>query len=35
LIVVDWFLERGIPKKDIVLGWHPPGMRKETEFAVM
>ncbi len=35
LIVVDWLLERGIPKKDIVLGWHAPSMREDTEFAVM
>lgn len=35
LIVVDWLLERGIPKKDIVIGWHAPIMREDTEFAVM
>lgn len=35
LVVVDWLLERGIPKKDIVLGWHTPSMREDTEFAVM
>jgi len=34
LIVVDWLLERGIPKKEIVLGWHAPSMRPDTEFAV-
>lgn len=33
LIVVDWLLERGIPKKDMVLGWHTPSMRPDTEFA--
>lgn len=35
LIVVDWLLERGIPKKEIVLGWHTPSMRPDTEFATM
>ena len=34
LIVVDWLLERGIPSKEIVLGWHAPDMRADTEFAV-
>jgi len=34
LIVVDRLLERGIPPKSMVLGWHPPSMREVTEFAV-
>ncbi|MEN0046085.1 MAG: element excision factor XisI family protein [Bacteroidota bacterium] len=33
LIVVDQLLEKGIAKKDIVIGWHEPSMRAETEFA--
>ena len=27
--------EAGIPKEDIVLGFHPPELRKYTEFAVI
>jgi hypothetical protein len=27
-------LELGVPKEDIVLGFHPPEVRKYTEFAV-
>lgn len=34
LIIVDKLLERGIPKKDIILGFHPPVMRPDTDFAV-
>lgn len=34
LIIVDWLLERGIPKEDIVLGFHAPIMRPDTDFAV-
>lgn len=34
LIIVDHLLERGIPKKDIVLGFHAPIMRPDTDFAV-
>jgi len=33
-IFVDRLLEAGIPKEDIVLAFHPPEMRKYTEFAV-
>jgi len=35
LIVVDRLLEKGIPKKDIVIGWHSPSMRPDTEFAIV
>ena len=31
---VDELLEAGVPKEDIVLGFHPPKMRQYTEFAV-
>jgi hypothetical protein len=31
--VVDVFMEKGIPKEDIVMGFHPPDVRKFTEFA--
>ena len=31
--VVDVFMEKGIPKEDIVMGFHPPNVRKYTEFA--
>lgn len=34
LIVGQMLLDRGIPKSDIVLGFHAPIMRKDTEFAV-
>ena len=34
LIVVDQLLEKGVPKKDMVLGFHAPIMRGDTEFAV-
>lgn len=34
LIIVDKLLEQGIPKKDIVLGFHAPVMRPDTDFAV-
>lgn len=34
LIIVDQLLERGIPKEDIVLGFHAPIMRPDTDFAV-
>lgn len=27
-------VESGVPKEDIVLGFHPPSVRKLTEFAV-
>ena len=27
-------LDLGVPKEDIVLGFHPPEVRKHTEFAV-
>ncbi len=32
--VVDFLMERGVPKEDIVLGFHSPYARKFTEFAV-
>ena len=32
--VVDIFLEKGIPKTDIVLGFQPPPLRKFTDFAI-
>ncbi len=34
LIIVDQLLDQGIPKKDIVLGFHAPVMRPDTDFAV-
>ena len=34
LIIVDRLLEKGIPKEDIVLGFHAPIMRPDTDFAV-
>lgn len=34
LVIVDELLARGIPKQDMVLGWHPPSMREDTEFAL-
>jgi hypothetical protein len=34
LALVDDLLKAGIPKHDIVMGFHPPGQRKYTEFAV-
>lgn len=33
-IVVDKLLEKGIPKSDMVIGFHAPIMRGDTEFAV-
>ncbi|MEM7180668.1 MAG: XisI protein [Spirochaetota bacterium] len=33
-IIVDDFLERGVPKSDIVLGFKSPDARPHTEFAV-
>ncbi|MCB0564075.1 MAG: XisI protein [Phaeodactylibacter sp.] len=33
-IVADMMLEKGIPKQDIVLGFHAPIMRADTEFSV-
>jgi len=32
--VVDFLMERGVPKEDIVLGFHSPYARKFTEFSV-
>lgn len=32
--IVDELLEYGIPKSDIVIGFHSPTKRKYTEFAV-
>lgn len=34
LIIADWILERGISPKELVLGFHPPIARQDTEFAV-
>ncbi len=34
LCVVDALLEAGVPKNDIVLGFHHPNKRKFTEFAI-
>ena len=31
--VVDYLIEKGIPKEDIVLGLQPPNVRKFTGFA--
>jgi hypothetical protein len=31
--VATYFLEQGVPKEDIVLGFQPPVMRPFTEFA--
>lgn len=33
-IVVDKLLDRGVLKKDMVIGFHPPIMRGDTEFAL-
>jgi len=32
--VVDYLMENGVPKEDIVLGLKPPYARKHTGFAV-
>lgn len=32
--VVDYLMEKGVPKDDIVLGLKPPFVRKHTGFAV-
>jgi hypothetical protein len=32
--IATYFLEQGIPREDIVLGFQPPQMRPYTEFAV-
>jgi ketopantoate reductase len=34
LALVDDLLDAGIPKHDIVIGFHPPAHRKYTDFAV-
>ncbi len=34
LIVGQMLLDRGVPKTDLVLGFHAPIMRADTEFAV-
>ena len=34
LCVVDYLLEAGVPKTDIVLASHPPSKRKFTKFAI-
>ena len=32
--IATFFLEHGVPRNDIVLGFQPPNMRPYTEFAV-
>lgn len=32
--IADALVELGVPKEDIVLGFHPPSVRQFTEFAV-
>lgn len=32
--ITDELVARGIPKEDIVLGFHPPEVRQYTDFAV-
>jgi hypothetical protein len=32
--IADQLVERGVPKKDIVLAYHPPYVRQYTEFAL-
>ncbi len=32
--IADELVEMGVPKHDIVLGFHPPNLRKFTEYAV-
>ena len=32
--IVDMLLANGVPHKDIVIGFHPPDLRKFTPFAV-
>jgi hypothetical protein len=34
LIVGQMLLDRGVEKSDLVVGFHSPSMRKDTEFAV-
>jgi len=34
LLVAQMLQDKGIPKKDIVLGFHAPIMRQDTDFAV-
>ena len=34
LIIVDQLLEKGIQKKHMVLTWHHPSVREDTEFAL-
>lgn len=31
--VADALLEAGVPREDIVLGFHPPDVRRHTDFA--
>ncbi|MEN0005593.1 MAG: XisI protein [Bacteroidota bacterium] len=33
-IIIDKLLDLGVPKKDIVVGFHAPIMRPDTDFAV-
>ena len=35
VIIVDDLLENGIPQSEIVLAFHAPFMRSQTEFAVV
>ncbi len=32
--IATYFLEQGVPREDIVLGFQPPEMRQYTEFGV-
>ena len=32
--IAQEFVNMGIPKKDIVIGFHPPQMRKLTDYAI-
>ncbi len=34
LVIVDLLEERGVATTDMVLAWHAPSLREETEFAV-
>lgn len=33
LIIVEKLLDQGVPKKDLILGFHAPIMRPDTDFA--
>jgi hypothetical protein len=32
--IAEEFVKMGVPKSDIVIGFHPPSLRKFTEYAV-